>query len=87
MADVVIYTTPICPYCNRAKALLTRKGVSFEEIDLYEQPGRRPEMIERAAGRTTVPQVFVDGRHYGGCDDIHELDAKGKLDAILGLAS
>lgn len=87
MAEVVIYTTPICPYCARAKSLLKRKGVAFEEIDLYDHPGRRGEMIERAGGSTTVPQIFIDGRHYGGCDDIHALDAKGELDPLLGIAA
>lgn len=87
MADVVIYTTPMCSYCARAKALLKRKGAAFEEIDLYDQPNRRAEMIERAGGSSTVPQIFIDGRHYGGCDDIHALDAAGKLDALLGIAA
>lgn len=87
MAEVVIYTTPLCGYCARAKALLKSKGAAFEEIDLYDHPGRRNEMIERAGGRTTVPQVFIDGRHYGGCDDVHALDAEGKLDALLGIAA
>ncbi|MBP2301604.1 glutaredoxin 3 [Azospirillum picis] len=87
MADVVIYTTPFCPYCMRAKSLLDRKGVTYEEIDLYAQPGRRSEMIERAEGRTTVPQVFIDGKPYGGSDDIHALDREGKLDPLLGIAA
>ena len=65
MADVIIYTTPFCPYCMRAKSLLDGKGVTYEEIDLYAQPGRRSEMIERSEGRTTVPQIFIDGRPYG----------------------
>jgi glutaredoxin 3 len=87
MADVVIYTTPFCPYCSRAKRLLDSKGVTYEEIDLYMHPGRREEMIQRAQGRTTVPQVFIDGKPYGGSDDIHALDRAGKLDPLLGLAS
>lgn len=86
MADVVIYTTPFCPYCARAKRLLDSKGVKYEEIDLYMYPGRREEMIQRAEGRTTVPQVFIDGRPYGGSDDIHALDRAGKLDPALGIA-
>lgn len=86
MADVVIYTTPFCPYCARAKSLLDRKGVRYEEIDLYAHPGRRGEMVERAGGRTTVPQIFIDGTAYGGSDDIHALDRAGKLDPVLGLA-
>lgn len=86
MADVVIYTTPFCPYCARAKRLLDSKGVKYEEIDLYMYPGRREEMIQRAEGRTTVPQVFIGGRPYGGSDDIHALDRAGKLDPALGIA-
>ncbi|HYH18659.1 MAG TPA: glutaredoxin 3 [Azospirillum sp.] len=86
MADVVIYTTPFCPYCTRAKRLLDSKGVTYEEIDLYMHPGRRDEMVQRAQGRTTVPQVFIDGKPFGGSDDIHALDRAGKLDPLLGLA-
>lgn len=86
MADVVIYTSPFCPYCVRAKRLLDGKGVAYEEIDIYQYPNRRDEMIERAGGRTTVPQVFIDGQSMGGCDDIHALDRQGKLDPLLGLA-
>lgn len=86
MADVVIYTSPFCPYCVRAKRLLDGKGVAYEEIDIYQHPNRRDEMIERAGGRTTVPQVFIDGQSLGGCDDIHALDRQGTLDPLLGLA-
>lgn len=85
MADVVIYTTPFCPYCSRAKRLLDSKGVAYEEIDLYMQPDRREEMVQRAEGRMTVPQIFIDGKPYGGSDDIHALDRAGKLDPILGI--
>ncbi|KAA0676795.1 glutaredoxin 3 [Roseomonas genomospecies 6] len=85
MADVVIYTTPFCPYCSRAKRLLDSKGVAYEEIDLYMQPGRRDEMVQRAEGRMTVPQIFIDGKPYGGSDDIHALDRAGKLDPLLGI--
>jgi glutaredoxin 3 len=83
MPKIEIYTTPICPYCIRAKRLLDRKGVAYEEIDLWTDPGRRPEMLKRAAGRTTVPQIFIDGRGIGGSDDLHALDAAGRLDAML----
>jgi glutaredoxin 3 len=86
MATVEIYTTPLCPYCVRAKRLLDKKGVAYTEIDLWQEPGRREEMIRRAAGRRTVPQVFVDGQGLGGSDDIHALDAAGKLDPILAKA-
>jgi glutaredoxin 3 len=87
MATVEIYTTPFCPYCVRAKRLLTGKGVEFIEIDLWQNPGRRAEMIQRANGRRTVPQVFVDGQALGGSDDIHALDAAGKLDPLLAGAA
>ena len=83
MAKVEIYTTPFCGYCARAKALLDRKGAAYETIDLYEQPGRRDEMIERAGGRQTVPQIFIDGEHIGGSDDLYALDRTGGLDPKL----
>ncbi|HEX6113192.1 MAG TPA: glutaredoxin 3 [Geminicoccaceae bacterium] len=83
MAEIEIYTTPLCPYCWRAKRLLKSKGVAFVEIDLWQQPGRRAEMVERAAGRTTVPQLFVDGRAIGGSEELAALERDGKLDALL----
>jgi glutaredoxin 3 len=83
MAQVEIYTTPLCPYCWRAKHLLQSKGVEFVEIDLWQQPERRAEMVERAGGRTTVPQLFVDGRAIGGADELAALERDGKLDALL----
>ena len=83
MATVEIYTKAFCPYCHRAKALLDRKGVAFEEIDITLGGARRGEMIERAGGHSTVPQIFIDGAHVGGCDDIHALDSAGKLDPLL----
>ena len=86
MAEVVIYSSPFCGYCARAKKLLGSKGVSYQDIDVVAEPKRKPEMIERAGGRTTVPQIFIDGLHVGGCDDLHALDAAGKLDPLLGLA-
>ena len=85
MAKVEIYSTMFCPYCARARALLQHKGVEFTEIDLMEEPRRRDEMIRRAGGRTSVPQIFIDGEHVGGCDDIVALDRKGLLDPKLGL--
>jgi glutaredoxin 3 len=84
MARVEIYTTPLCPYCWRAKSLLKAKGATFVEIDLWQYPERRAEMIERAGGRTTVPQIFVDGRALGGSDDLDALDRRGELEALLG---
>ena len=86
MADIEIYTSPFCPFCHRAKALLKKKGVSFTEIDVMMSPGKRAEMTERSGGRETVPQVFVDGRHVGDCTEIHQMDAQGKLDAALKIA-
>jgi glutaredoxin 3 len=83
MAEVEIYTTPLCPYCWRAKRLLNQKGVAFVEIDLWRYPQRRPEMIERAGGRCTVPQLFVDGRAIGGSDELAALESRGELDAML----
>jgi glutaredoxin 3 len=85
MPRVEIYTSPFCPYCHRAKRLLDSKGVVYEEIDVIANPSRKPEMIQRADGRTTVPQIFVDDEGLGGSDDIHALDRVGKLDAKLGL--
>jgi glutaredoxin 3 len=84
MAKVEIYSTMFCPYCARAKGLLTSKKVAYEEIDLLEQPNRRDEMLERSGGRRTVPQIFINGEHIGGCDDLVALDRAGKLDAKLG---
>jgi glutaredoxin 3 len=86
MAEVDIYTTMWCPYCARAKALLERKGVTYHEIDVDAQPGRRAEMVQRAHGGRTVPQIFINGEYIGGCDDLHALDRAGKLDAKLGVA-
>lgn len=83
MADIVIYTKDYCPYCHAAKDLLKSKGAAFTEIDILRHPERRSEMVEKAGGRTTVPQIFIAGRHVGGCDDLHALDAAGKLDPLL----
>lgn len=82
MAQVEIYTSPTCGYCHMAKRLLAQKGVAFAEVDVVREPSRRAEM-ERRAGRRTVPQIFIDGRHVGGCDDLYELDQKGGLDPLL----
>ena len=87
MAVVQIYTTPFCPYCVRAKRLLDRKGVGYEEVDLYREPDRRSEMMDRADGRRTVPQIFIDGLAVGGSDELHALEARGELDHLLANAS
>ena len=86
MAEVEIYTTMMCPYCYRAKTLLGEKGVAFREIDVGMDADLRKKMMERAGGRHTVPQIFIDGTHVGGCDDLMALDRSGKLDPMLGLA-
>lgn len=83
MAKVEIYTTLLCGYCYRAKKLLDSKGVAYSEVDLLAQPDKRAEMVQRAAGRTSVPQIFIDGKHIGGCDDLHALEARGDLDRLL----
>lgn len=82
MASVVIYTRQFCGYCSAAKALLQSKGVDFVEHDATGKPEIRTEMIDKS-GRTTFPQIFIDGQHVGGCDDIHALDRAGKLDPLL----
>jgi glutaredoxin 3 len=84
MAKVEIYTKAFCPYCTRAMRLLAAKGVEPVEYDITFGGPQRGEMIERAAGRTTVPQVFIDGRHIGGSDDLAALDRRGGLDPLLG---
>ena len=83
MAKVEIYTSPICGFCWRAKSLLKHKGVEFDEIDITFHPGRRPEMMQRANGSPTVPQIFIGDRHVGGCDELYALDRAGKLDPLL----
>jgi glutaredoxin 3 len=83
MPPVEIYTTRFCPFCHRAKALLKRKGIDFAEIDLTGSRERRQEMIERANGRMTVPQIFIGAVHVGGCDELHALERAGKLDPLL----
>jgi glutaredoxin 3 len=83
MAPVIIYTTPFCGYCAAAKRLLASKGVTYLEIDVAGDPARRAEMIERARGRRTVPQIFVSDAHLGGFDDIAALDRAGRLDPLL----
>jgi glutaredoxin 3 len=83
MKSVTIYTTPFCGYCFAAKKLLSQKGVDFEEIDVAREPERRVEMIQRALGRRTVPQIFIGGEPVGGFDEIRALDRAGKLDPML----
>lgn len=83
MVDVIVYSGPHCPYCVRAKALLKKKGVSFEEVDVKADAARFEEMLAKSNGKRTIPQIFINGVHVGGCDDLHALDAAGKLDPML----
>ena len=83
MANIEIYTSPFCGFCYRAKSLLNDKGVDYIEIDIISHPKRYSEMIRRAGCLQTVPQIFVDNRHIGGCDDLYELEVKDKLNSIL----
>jgi glutaredoxin 3 len=84
MTKVTIYTTPICPYCARAKRLLKNKGAMVEEIDVFMSSEARAEMEEKSGGRRTVPQIFVGETHVGGCDDLYALEDDGALDPLLG---
>ncbi len=86
MAKIEIYTTALCPYCASAKALLERKGACYEETDVTFDPEKRKDVIERS-GQRTVPQIWIGGKHVGGCDDLYALDAEGKLDPMLKAAS
>ena len=83
MADIEIYATRTCPFCIAAKALLDRKNAQYTTIDVGAEPARRAEMMQRAAGRRTAPQIFIDGEHIGGNDDLQALDRAGKLDPLL----
>lgn len=83
VAKVIVYSTLLCPFCHRAKALLRKKGVAFTEIDVGMDAEKRAEMTKLAHGKHTVPQIFIGETHVGGCDDLHALDDEGKLDSIL----
>lgn len=83
MKTIEIYTSPLCGFCHAAKRLLKEKGVEFTEFDVWEDPSFKPEMIQRAKGGHTVPQIFVGETHVGGCDDLYALERAGKLDALL----
>lgn len=85
MSKVEIYTKFTCPYCFRAKSLLNSKGVKFDEVEVSMGGEPKAEMIRRSGGRSTVPQIFIDGQHVGGSDDLAALDRAGKLDPMLGL--
>jgi glutaredoxin 3 len=83
MPNIDIYTKLLCPFCIRAKRLLRAKGVNFNEIDVTMRPNKSAKMRDRAGGAYTVPQIFIDGLHVGGCDELHALEAKGELDRLL----
>ncbi len=83
MTKIEIYTTPLCGFCHAAKRLLNKKGAAFTEYDVSRDPEKRQEMMRRANGGYTVPQIFIAGNHIGGCDDLFELEHEGRLDALL----
>ena len=83
MQPVEIYTSPLCGFCHAAKRLLSQKGVAFSEIAIWADPSKKPEMMQRAQGRHTVPQIFIGATHVGGCDDLYALEREGKLDQLL----
>ena len=87
MAKVEIYSSMFCGYCHRAKQLLKQRGVAFTEIDVGADDKRRAEMIERSGGRRTIPQIFIDGRHVGGCEELYALDRQGGLEPLAGSAA
>jgi glutaredoxin 3 len=81
--EVLVYSGPNCPYCDRAKALLQKKGVAFQEFNVRADQQKFEEMLVKSNGRKTIPQIFINGRHVGGCDDLYALNAEGKLDPLL----
>jgi len=83
MSDIVIYTSQFCGYCSRAKMLLESKGVNYKEVAVDKEPGQRQTMVQRAGGATSVPQIFINDEHIGGCDDLYALEAQHKLDTLL----
>lgn len=83
MAQIEMYMKPTCGFCHAAMRLLDSKGVAFTKIDILSQPDRRAEMIQKAGGRSTVPQIFINGQHVGGYDDLSALNAGGQLDSLL----
>ena len=85
MKKVEIYTGPLCAFCDFAKALLDRKGISYKEIFIGDDPNKMEEMIKKSNGMRTVPQIFIDGKHIGGNDSLHALEKDGKLNSILGI--
>lgn len=87
MTKIEVYSSMLCPFCYRAKKLLEKKGATFTEIDVMLNPRRKAEMVERSGGRTSVPQIFINDRHVGGCDDLYALEAGNKLEPLLQAAT
>lgn len=85
MPSIEIYTSPLCGFCHAAKRLLNDKSASFSEVNVMLSPEKKAEMMQRAGGRHTVPQIFIDGKHIGGCDDLYALERAGKLDPLLAV--
>lgn len=83
MSEVVIYTTPVCPYCVRAKNLFSKKGIEYKEVDVSDDAALRSEMVQKSGGKMTVPQIFINGEHVGGYNDLNDLDTAGKLGKLL----
>ncbi|GAB5389982.1 MAG: glutaredoxin 3 [Alphaproteobacteria bacterium] len=83
MPKIEVYSSPLCPFCTHAKRFLKGKGAEFDEYNVFMKPALKKEMVERAGGRTSVPQIFIDDRHIGGCDDLLALDEQGGLDPLL----
>jgi len=83
MKEVIVYSGPNCPYCDRAKALLKKKGVPFQDFNVKADQAKLTEMMERSNGKRTIPQIFIGAQHVGGCDDLYALDSAGKLDTLL----
>ena len=83
MPEVIVYSGPNCPYCSKAKALLQKKNVAFEEFNVKEDTQKFDEMLKLSGGRKSIPQIFINGQHVGGCDDLYALNDAGKLDALL----
>lgn len=83
MAQITVYSGPNCPYCQRAKALLAKKGVAYDDFDVRADEGKLAEMMEKSNGKRTIPQIFINGQHIGGFDDLYALDSAGKLDPLL----
>ncbi len=83
MTDIIVYSGPHCPYCDRAKALLKKKGAAFQDIDVKADAAQLAEMMQKSGGRRTIPQIFINGNHIGGCDALYALDSAGKLDTLL----